>query len=222
MSLSKCRLQVGQNYSAQENLLKNGTWGGEWGWGPQWGKTKFDIWITMVVVRIIIVTIMNNSDNSDSEKDDCENNDDHPPPSQHISLSASSPPALFICIIAKSELHCSIVSLQQLQHCMLQHCMSRSLVLSCFSRFIPTCIVHLYYRPIPWKCHVCIAWHWIGIQLSGLCQWPESTDAHHILWRRLLPSQFLNILPPLGLICQHLTFISYYAILHILFLLSLL
>ena len=73
-----------------------------------------DIWITMVMVRIIIVTIMNNSDNSDSEKDDCENvdgdnNDDHPPPSQHISLSASSPPALFICIIAKSELHCSIV-----------------------------------------------------------------------------------------------------------------
>ena len=48
MSLSKCRLQVGQNYSAQENLLKNGTWGGEWGWG----KTK-----TMVVVRIIIVII---------------------------------------------------------------------------------------------------------------------------------------------------------------------
>ena len=143
----------------------------------------------------------NNSDNNDSEKDDCENsddNDDHPPPSQHISLSASSPPALFICIIAKSELHCSIVSLQQLQHCMLQHCMSRSLVLSCFSRLIPTCIVHLYYRPIPWKCHVCIAWHWIGIQLSGLCQWPDCTDAHHILWRvlhrRFLPSQFLNIL----------------------------
>ena len=109
----------------------------------------------------------NSSDNNNSEKDDCENgdgenNDDHPPPSQHISLSASSPPALFICIIAKSELHCSTVSLQ--------HCMSRSLVLSCFSRFIPTCIVHLYYRPIPWKCHVCIAWHWIGIQLSGLCQ----------------------------------------------------
>ena len=54
----------------------------------------------------------NNSDNNDSEKDDCENgdnNDDHSPPSQHISLSASSPPALFICIIAKSELHCSIV-----------------------------------------------------------------------------------------------------------------
>ena len=51
-------------------------------------------------------------EDNNSEKDDCENgddNDDHPPPSQHISLSASSPPALFICIIAKSELHCSIV-----------------------------------------------------------------------------------------------------------------
>ena len=145
----------------------------------------------------------NNSDNNDSEKDDCENgdnNDYHPPPSQHISLSASSPPALFICIIAKSELHCSIVSSQL--------CMSRSLVLSCFSRLIPTCIVRLYYRPIPWKCHVCIGWHWIGIQLSGLCQWPDCTDAHHTLHRRLLPSQFLNILARWGLICQHLTFIS--------------
>ena len=101
----------------------------------------------------------NNSDNNDSEKDDCENvdgdnNDDHPPPSQHISLIPSCIVHLYYCQIRVA----------------LQHCMSRSLVLSCFSRLIPTCIVHLYYRPIPWKCHVCIAWHWIGIQLSGLCQ----------------------------------------------------